>query len=227
MTQLAEGPGPALPATPHPAAPATEAASPSTWSRFHLVAGGGFNFPQTDIYVDNPIYERAAPEHRGGHFFLQPGFSVFSHENADVRLGFHYGHHFFSSPQSSANRSNYQSLSLAAFVEASYLPHRHFGFGGQARLGWTSISADQVDVGLPVTANFAFGSDNAIGLGASLFVTTWNQAIRLGLALDTTPGGGIHISVPPPDAPIPVHLAPRWGVFGGVDIFQIIRNAQE
>ncbi len=207
---------PSVEAVPDPAP------SSSLWNRFHLVAGGSYNF-STKVYADSSAYERAAPGHTGAQFFIQPGFSVLSRENADVRVGLHYGHHFLSSSRSYNGNSAFQIIELGAFAEGAYIPHPQFGIGLQGRLSYSALSANSVDVGLPVTANFGFPSDGSIGLGASIFLTTWNQALRLGASLDTV-STGITLSMPPPNAPLPVQVSPVWAVFSAVDVFQVIRN---
>ncbi len=202
-------------------APATHEDSSSLWRRLHLVVGGSLVLDST-IAASAPAYERVAPNHQGASFFLQPGISLLS-GSADLRVGFHYGHQFHWTPASSANRSSFRSISLGAFVEGSINPHRLFGFGLQGRASYTGIDADSVNTGLPFSANFNFSEDGNLGLGASLFLTTWNQALRVFGAIDAMPGG-VEIALPAPDAPIPVMTSPQWSIGAALDVPRVIQN---
>lgn len=201
------------------------AASASQWQRFHLLVGGAFNFRTVTNYVDAPAYENVAPSHQGGGFFIQPGYSFSAGQNYDLRVGLNYDHRFFSTPASSPTRSSFENITLGGFFEASYLPLNAFGFGAQLRVGYTGIQADQVDVGLPASANFSFSEDGGLSLGGSLFLNFWNQAFRLGGSIDAAPTG-FQIGVPPPDSPLPVVQTPAWSINAGVDIFRIVQNIQ-
>ncbi len=227
---------PALP----PAPPAHEESPPvgevSTWQRFHLIGGGGYIPPFARIFGSASTYEAAAPSHQGGQVLAQFGYSVLSRPNVDLRVGLHYSQNFLSTPPNSPNSSSFQYLSLAAFFEGTYLPHRQFGLGAQVRAGYAAVSASSVDAGFPYSAHFSFSEDKGFGLGAAAFITTWNQALRLGVNIDWLPTG---VAVDPPnrqttsngqriafDSPIHVSVPPQWGIFAAVDIFQVIRNFQ-
>lgn len=218
------------PTTPEPVAAAVENPRPndSTWRRFNLLAGGSLNLLPTQLYADAPAYQAVASEHNGGGFFVQPSYSLIQSDLANFRVGFNYGHQFFTTAASSPNRSSFERIALGVFLEAAYTPHRNFGVGLQGRVDYNSIIANSVDVGIgAASANFRFWEDGNLGVGASIFLSTWNQAFRVYLSADFSPGTAAEINLPPPDSPISVRQTPNLGLGAALDIFGVIRNLQD
>jgi hypothetical protein len=108
-------------------------------------------------------------------------------------------------------------------IEGIYLPHQHFGIGANLAFGYMGLSSSNADVGAPYSASFDFGSEGGAYIGAQLFVTTWNQAIRAGVSLDTMPGGfGLATGTSSPA--VSTVMPPMWTVFVGIDPIQMISN---
>ena len=151
--------------------------------------------------------------------FFQPAISAVSLPNFDFRVGAD----FRISPLGVARRtgapdSSITATSIAGMVEGTYLPHRHFGIGLNLAVGYMGLSSSNADVGAPYSATFDFGQQGGAYVGAQLFLTSWNQALRLGVSVDSMPGGfGLPTGTPSPD----VHTVmdrPMVTLFAGVDL---------
>lgn len=189
--------------------------------RFHFVLGGGYNFG-TRVAPNAEPFSSAAPSYNGGSLYFQPSFSVLPAGIFDLRAGAQLGTHILGIPRSAGSvSSSVNALSLGALVEGNLNIHQHFGVGLNASLGYMGLLSSDADVGAPFTASFDWGQQGGLHVGAQLYLSTFNQAIRAGVALDSMPTGfGLPTAPGQPD--LLVGYGPTWTIFAGIDPFRIV-----
>jgi len=121
--------------------------------------------------------------------------------------------------------SSVTALSLGGLVEGNLSFHQHFGLGLNATLGYMGLISSDADVGAPFTASFDWGSEGSLHVGAQLYAHTWNQAIRVGVGLDSMPTG-FSLATAPGQPDLLVNYGPTWTLFIGLDAIRMIRNFQ-
>jgi hypothetical protein len=194
--------------------------------RFHFVLGGGYNFG-TRINPSAEPFSSAAPSYNGGSLYFQPSYSLLPPTGLfDLRLGASLATHILSIPRTpGSTSSSANALALAGLVEGNLNIHQHFGIGLNAGLGYMGLMSSDADVGAPFTATFDWGDQGGLYVGAQLYVSTFNQAIRAGVALDSMPTGfGLPTAPGQPD--FLVGYGPTWTIFAGVDPFRIVDFVQ-
>jgi hypothetical protein len=221
----AQPPNTANPA-PQPAESASSYDPNSFLGRFHFVIGGGYNFG-TRVNPSAEPFSSAAPSYTGGSLYFQPSYSLFNPSGIfDLRLGANLATHILSIPRSpGSTSSSVNGLALAGLVEGNLNIHQHFGIGLNASLGYMGLMSSDADVGAPFTASFDWGEQGGLYVGAQLYALTFNQAIRLGVALDSMPTGfGLPTAPGQPD--LLVGYGPAWTIFAGLDPFRIVDFVQ-
>lgn len=193
--------------------------------RFHFVLGGGYNIG-TRVAPNAEPFSSAAPNYNGGSLYFQPSFSILPSGLFDLRAGAQLGTHILGIPRSAGSvSSSVNALSLGALVEGNLNFHQHFGLGLNATIGYMGLMSSDADVGAPFTASFDWGQQGGLHVGAQLFLSTFNQAIRAGVALDSMPTGfGLPTASGQPD--LLVGYGPTWTVFAGIDPFRIVDFVQ-
>jgi hypothetical protein len=202
------------------------ASKDSFWKRLHLVVGGGYNFGSR-FYPDAEPFNSAAPKYRGMMFLFQPSYSLFAPSSFDLRVGADLRTHFLGIPKTAGSvDSSVSAISLGGLVEGNVAFHDAIGVGANIALGYMGLSSSDADVGAPFTATFDWGQQGGIFVGLQAYLNFWKNAFRLGASFDMMPGGfSLPTSQGNPD--LQTSVDPMISVFGGADIFQIIRNAQD
>ncbi|MFO1519962.1 MAG: hypothetical protein U1F57_09920 [bacterium] len=212
------------PASSAPAPAASSAPTPFNpriIDRLHLVIGGGYN-TGTQVAIDADAYRNAAPSYRGGMFLLQPSYSVFLNRNFDIRIGGDLRYSSLSvEPRAGRADSSIGALSLGGMLEGAWLPHQHFGIGLNLALGYMGLMSSNADVGAPVTATLDFGREGGFFLGVQPFVTFLNQVVRVGVSIDTMPGG-FRMDTGAGNPPVATSVRPMITPFIGIDGMEII-----
>ena len=218
------------PVVANPAPQAAEQASsydPNSFlGRFHFVLGGGYNFG-TRVNPSAEPFSSAAPSYSGGSLYFQPSYSILNPSGIfDLRLGASLATHILSIPRSPGSvNSSVNGLALAGLVEGNLNIHQHFGIGLNAGLGYMGLMSSDADVGAPFRATFDWGDQGGLYVGAQLYLSTFNQAIRAGVALDSMPTGfGLPTAPGQPD--LLVGYGPTWTIFAGIDPFRIVDFVQ-
>ena len=194
--------------------------------RLHFVLGGGYNFG-TRVNPSAEPFSSAAPSYTGGSLYFQPSYSLLRPTGLfDLRLGANLGVHILSIPNSPGSvDSSVNALSLSGLVEGNFNIHQHFGVGLNASLGYMGLMSSDADVGAPFRATFDWGEQGGLHVGAQLYLSTFNQAIRAGVALDSMPTG-FGLPTAPGQPELLVGYGPTWTIFAGVDPFRIVDFVQ-